>query len=138
MNTDETELSLTRIESAGNYKTMFKIIQIFSLLSMIMFSLNTVADSTVGTWGIDCGPATVKAIQTQKNEVLVLLENTEANWTVWKGLGKRSDNFIDSYQAVVQQAMAQQKKIILRLPITDKCNTTDYYTSPFMVRIINY
>lgn len=106
---------------------------------IILVSSNVVfADNSIGNWARDCGPATVEAIQAQKGEVLVSIKSTgEEGWTVWKSIGKTTDIFIDSYQSLVQQAMAQNKQVLIRFPIEENCSETNYSSSPLMVRVIN-
>jgi len=112
------------------------ITQVFALnVAALIFSSIASADNAVGTWGMDCGPADVLKIQTQKNEVLVYLHNPTVGWKAWKGIGSHTDVFLKSYQAVVQQAMAQGKKITVRFPAGHNCAATDYSSKPYMVNL---
>lgn len=84
---------------------------------------------------VDCGPYLVEHIQAQKTDILVLLrEPGAAAW--WKSLGTWSHPATSHYQALIQQAMASGRAVVLRFNDPYTCASTDYGTQPEMVRLM--
>lgn len=90
----------------------------------------------VSVFGVDCGGLKVKAVQSQKANVLIQVSGQGG--TYWKNLGSHGSDSIKSYQSIAQQALATGDSIVLRFPSGYDCNTTDYGTVPDMIRIVKF
>lgn len=82
---------------------------------------------------VNCGPAEVKAIQSQNSDVLIRISIAGAE--SWKSLGLHTSNYTKSFQAIAQQALASNLNVVLRFPDGFDCMATDYATAPMMIRI---
>ncbi|MBJ9901588.1 hypothetical protein [Acinetobacter bereziniae] len=108
-------------------------------MKIIFFLLSLVICTSAKAAQTECGPYNVSIIQSENPGVLVFLRDTNGNEVV-KALGTWQDPWTKSFQAIAQQALATDKKVVLRF-IHDtseyKCNETQYYNSkPYMIRIL--
>ena len=97
------------------------------LLALMFISASSLAK--------DCAYTEVKAIQVQKSGHLVLLK-TSTGSEHWKTMGSSTSNFINAYLSVAQQALATNKRLVLRYPDGYECNKTEYSVVPDMIRIV--
>ncbi|MFC5080996.1 hypothetical protein VTH8203_01580 [Vibrio thalassae] len=88
------------------------------------------------SYAVDCGPVEIKAIQSQKEDVLVLIKGNGLE--AWKSLGLHSQQSTSSFQSIAQQALATRVSVILRFPDGENCGETDYSTSAQAIRIYGY
>lgn len=82
---------------------------------------------------VDCGPAEVKAIQSQNSGILIRI--SISGLESWKSLGLHTSDYTKSFQALAQQALATNLYVVLRYPDGYDCTATDYGTAPMMIRI---
>lgn len=89
--------------------------------------------AATGARAIDCGPYKVVSVQAESGGVLVYL--TDQSTGFWKTLGGWSTPSTKPYLAVMQQAIAMDRPVLLRYADGYSCTATDYATQPSMIRM---
>lgn len=84
-------------------------------------------------WAVDCGPYQVLHLQAQPGDALVHL--SDSSGTYWKSLGAWSQPSTKPYLALAMQASATQRAVYLRYADPYVCATTDYSSTPQMLRV---
>jgi hypothetical protein len=97
-------------------------------LLIIMMVISNAAFATV-----DCDNLTVNGIQSQSTNLLINVKTSNGN--AWKSLGIHGDVTTQSFQAIAQQALAMNMRIIMRFPDGHICSADDFNSVPFMIRI---
>ncbi|HEM8710303.1 hypothetical protein Q5X45_10770 [Acinetobacter baumannii] len=105
-------------------------------MKKIFLFLLCLSATTLHAEQVDCGPYKIVQIQSENRGPLILLEDNIG--TRWKYLGDWADAYTKPFLAIAQQAFAMDKDVILRFTYTGQysCNTTDYYSKPYMIRIV--
>ena len=107
----------------GDRKMKFKLV-----ICIASFALATQATA------LECGPYDVISIQSQSTNVIVRVEDDSGKY--WKNLGLYTDDWVNSYQSLAQQALAADKSVVLRFASDHDCSSSDYTTATQMIRIV--
>ena len=84
---------------------------------------------------VDCGPYKVESIQPSTTDILVRFKSNNGS-LFWKKIGDYSNPATKPYLALLMQAFAMNKNIVIRyLPDSYTCDSTDFYNIPMMVNL---
>lgn len=117
-----------------------------------------------GDWQ-DCGPAKVEAVRVEHGAIFANLSNPVEHWKVWKriALNKTDYNYMakpiqlfsrqnvlatqtknlrfktnmasSQFQSLLENALLHDKKVIIRFPGTEACNTDNWASNAVMVQL---
>lgn len=84
---------------------------------------------------VDCGPYKVETIQPSTTDVLVKFKSSNGG-LFWKKIGDYSSPATKPYLAILMQAFAMNKNIVIRY-LSDPyiCDSTDFHNIPMMVNL---
>ena len=103
----------------------------FLVVIGLIFSVNVVANN----W-VDCHFTKVVGIQSQGNNVLVMVESSSGD-RHWKNIGTHAADSTKSYQSIAQQALASGLGIMFRFTSSHNCNAHEFSDEPLALRIYN-
>lgn len=84
---------------------------------------------------VDCGPYKVDTIQPSTTDILVKFKSSNGD-LFWKKIGDYSSPATKAYLAILMQAFAMNKNIVIRY-LSDPyiCDSADFYNIPMMVNL---